>query len=357
MRRNRKNDKTFFYEHFVVNKSILLKKLIKHKTLFLPSMQSYRKTFLKTLITSLFLFVAILALAQHRRMTTREYIKKYKKVAIMKMKQYKIPASVTLAQGILESGSGNSRLARKANNHFGIKCHKDWKGKRFYMNDDVRHECFRKYRKPEDSYRDHSLFLTKRGRYSFLFDYRITDYRKWAYGLKKAGYATNPKYPKLLIKIIKKYHLDQYDNQALKGKRKYRSRRKIVAPPSIAGFIKYGKSPNGLYQIYKNNGKKLIIATKGDTFKKIADEFEMYIWQLYKYNDTNKKHVLKIGEIVYLQKKKRKPQRKYKVHIVRQGETLRFISQLYGMRLSRIYKLNNLPAGIQVANGTQLIIR
>jgi len=153
-------------------------------------------------------------------MTTEEYIEKYKDVAIKKMKEYHIPASITLAQGILESGSGNSRLARKANNHFGIKCHKDWNGKKFYMDDDERHECFRKYHNPAESYRDHSLFLTQKGRYAFLFDYDITDYKSWAYGLKKAGYATNPKYPKLLIGIIERYNLSQYDTGGKKGKKR-----------------------------------------------------------------------------------------------------------------------------------------
>jgi len=130
-----------------------------------------------------------------KRMSTEAYIATYKDIAIEKMKEYKIPASITLAQGILESGSGNSKLATEGNNHFGIKCHKDWTGKKIYVDDDELHECFRKYKKAEDSYRDHSLFLTQRGRYSFLFDLDITDYKAWAKGLKQAGYATNPKYP------------------------------------------------------------------------------------------------------------------------------------------------------------------
>ena len=144
------------------------------------------------------------------RISTEEYIETYKDVAIKKMKTFNIPASITLAQGILESGSGNSRLAMKANNHFGIKCHKNWTGKTFTLDDDVKNECFRKYKDPADSYRDHSEFLTQRGRYSFLFEYKITEYKSWANGLKKAGYATNPKYPQLLIRIIERYDLSQY---------------------------------------------------------------------------------------------------------------------------------------------------
>ncbi len=310
-----------------------------------------------TLFFTMFLS-SILLFAQHRRMTTEKYINKYKDVAIKKMQEFKIPASITLAQAILESGSGNSKLARKANNHFGIKCHKDWHGKRYYMDDDVKHECFRKYKKPSESFRDHSLFLTKRGRYSFLFKYNITDYKKWAYGLKKAGYATNSKYPKLLIRLIKQYHLDQYDKKALKRKHKRKHKKiKFITPPVVSRFIVVGKSPNGIYNILKNNGRKLILAKEGDTYKKIAKEFELYTWQLYKYNDTGKKHKLKKAEIVYLQKKKRKPERKYKFHKVKQGETLQSISQLYGMRLRRIYKLNNLPKDIQVNAGTVIRLR
>ncbi len=296
--------------------------------------------------------------AQHRRMTTEEYIEKYKDVAIEKMLKYKIPASITLAQAILESGSGNSKLARKANNHFGIKCHKDWHGKRFYMDDDVKHECFRKYKKVADSYRDHSLFLTTRGRYSFLFDYDITDYKKWAYGLKKAGYATNPKYPKLLIGLIERYHLDRYDKEALKGSKHRKKRRvKVIPPPQISKFKKSGKSPNGVYDVLLNNGKKLIIARQNDTYEKIADEFEIYTWQLYKYNDVDKHHQLKRGEMVYLQKKRRKAERKHKIHVVKRGETMWYISQLYGIRLKRLYKLNNLPEGVQMPVNTELKVR
>ena len=345
------------YKQFVVNNSVPFKSLLLTYHLFLTSMQRRGRIvgfFLLFLIRFVFGNPVV---AQHKRMTTEAYIQKYKKVAIQKMRDYKIPASITLAQGILESGSGNSRLARKANNHFGIKCHKDWHGKRFYMDDDVKRECFRKYKKAAESYRDHSLFLTRRGRYSFLFRYNITDYKKWAYGLKKAGYATNPKYPKLLIQIIHRYHLDQYDKEALEGKRHWNKRTKRTVPPVIADFPAVGNSPNGLYKVYKNNGKRLIIARKNDTYEKIADAFELHLRQLFRYNDVDKKHKIKEGEIIYLQKKRRKPKHKYKIHLVRSGETLQSISQLYGIRLSRIDKVNNLPKGIQVPVGTRLKLR
>ena len=296
-------------------------------------------------------------LMAQNKMTSLDYIEKYKDIAIKKQKEYKIPASITLAQGILESGNGNSKLARKANNHFGIKCHKGWKGKTYYMDDDEKHECFRKYKKAEDSYRDHSEFLTQRGRYSFLFDYKTTDYKKWAYGLKKAGYATNPKYPQLLIKIIEKYNLDKYDKN-YKGKTKTTKDTKDEKFVAIStGEFKEVDSWSSGRKIFKNNGKKLIIIEKGDTFYGLAEEFEIYSWQFKSNNDLKKGHVLKVGEAIYLEKKKRKADKKHKIHYVKVGETMHSISQLYGIRLKRLYKMNNLPKGVQAQVGTKLKLR
>jgi len=301
-------------------------------------------------------------LISQKRITTPEYIENYKDIAIKKQKEYKIPASITLAQGILESGSGNSSLARKANNHFGIKCHKGWTGKTYIMDDDTKNECFRKYKKAEDSYRDHSKFLTQRGRYSFLFEYKTTDYKKWAYGLKKAGYATNPKYPQLLIKIIEKYNLNKYDrNQKRKSGKSKTDKTKTdkstsYATISIANFKQVNDWSSGR-KIFKNNGKKLIVIEKGDTFNGLAKEFEVYSWQFYSYNELKKNHMLMIGEIIYLEKKKRKADNKYKYHVVKSGETMHKISQLFGVRAKRLYKMNNLPAGVQVEVGTKIRLR
>jgi hypothetical protein len=164
---------------------------------------------MKKWVFILLLFSSFLVVAQNK---TERYIEKYQSVAIAEMDRYGIPASITLAQGILESGNGESRLATEGKNHFGIKCHENWNGKTIIEDDDEKGECFRKYSKAADSYRDHSLFLTERGRYSFLFEYQKTDYKAWAKGLKKAGYATNPKYPKLLIDLIEKYDLSRFDN-------------------------------------------------------------------------------------------------------------------------------------------------
>ena len=151
--------------------------------------------------------------------STEDYVKFFAPIAMDEMTQYKIPASITLAQGILESGGGKGTLAVEANNHFGIKCH-EWNGKKIYHDDDKKQECFRKYDTPEFSYRDHSIFLATRDRYSFLFKLEIDNYVKWAKGLKKAGYATDPKYPKKLIDLIERYDLDKFDNLVLKRKNK-----------------------------------------------------------------------------------------------------------------------------------------
>ncbi|SVD24575.1 uncharacterized protein METZ01_LOCUS377429, partial [marine metagenome] len=170
---------------------------------------------MKKIFFILLLFSSIFTFAQNK---TEEYIVKYKDFAIAEMSQYGIPASITLAQGILESGSGESRLAVEGNNHFGIKCHDNWNGETIFLDDDKKEECFRKYSKESESYRDHSLFLIERERYISLFKLSSTNYRAWAKGLKKAGYATNPKYSSLIIDLIEKYNLQQYDNEGEKAK-------------------------------------------------------------------------------------------------------------------------------------------
>jgi len=312
------------------------------------------------------LLLAILSysfsLKAQKMMTTEAYIEQYKDIAIKKMKEYRIPASITLAQGILESGSGNSRLASEANNHFGIKCHKDWTGKTIYMDDDEKNECFRKYKKAEDSYNDHSLFLTQRGRYEFLFDYKTTDYKSWAYGLKKAGYATNPKYPELLIRLIDKYDLSQYDSPVSRKHKKNDSNSAAIAA-ALAGSITKPKlepidqtSSKGR-KMFEINGVKLIVAEKGDSYSVLAAEFGIYSWQIRNYNDLEKKHELKEGELIFLEKKKGKAGKSFKYHVVVQGETLQYISQIYGIRLKKLLKKNKLPEGIQVPAGTQLKLR
>ena len=197
-------------------------------------------------------------------LNTEDYVKFYSNIAMDEMIQFGIPASITLAQGILESGAGKGRLAVQANNHFGIKCH-GWNGKKIYHDDDEEQECFRKYDNPEYSYRDHSLFLTNRGRYSFLFDLKKDDYKQWAKGLKKAGYATDPKYPQKLIDLIQRYQLYKYDNIVLKKK-------------------------NKPYKV-----------KKGDTLFSISEKFNMPIDAIIELNDL-KGNNLSIGQVIIIKK-------------------------------------------------------
>ena len=189
-------------------------------------------------------------------LNTEDYVKYYSNIAMDEMVQFGIPASITLAQGILESGAGKGRLAVQANNHFGIKCH-DWNGKKIYHDDDEEQECFRKYDNPEYSYRDHSLFLTNRVRYSFLFDFKRDDYKQWAKGLKKAGYATDPKYPEKLIDLIERYELYKYDNIVLKKKNKQYKVRRGDTLYSISE--KFNMSVNSIKRLNNLQGNDLTI--------------------------------------------------------------------------------------------------
>lgn len=307
-------------------------------------------------LTLFFLMTTLSVLGQSKTRITKEYINKYKGIAIKEMQRYKIPASITLAQGILESGSGRGRLARRANNHFGIKCHQGWKGKTIRQNDDARHECFRKYKNPKDSYKDHSKFLRGEDRYAFLFKYPITDYKDWAYGLKRAGYATNPHYPELLISLIQRYKLYKYD-KAEPGK--YRVPGEYTGAylePRPENFALGGTNVNNR-PYYLNNGKKLVIVKDGDTFKHIAQDFEISLGRLLRYNDVNRHFTLHPGDIIYLQKKARRAEKMYPYHIVKEGETLWEISQLYGIRLSKLRSRNNLPKRYQPPVGTRLKLR
>ncbi|MFY0629812.1 MAG: glucosaminidase domain-containing protein [Flavobacteriaceae bacterium] len=215
---------------------------------------------------------------------TLQYIRKYAPLAVLEMHEYKIPASITLAQGILESGNGRSQLASKSNNHFGIKCHRGWTGGRVYHDDDEKGECFRKYRYVQTSYKDHSKFLTSRRRYENLFKLRKSDYKGWARGLKKAGYATDKKYPKKLIKIIQTYKLYEFDKFTKKdlkrGRRSTKKEKPIVA------------KKKGAYKTYE--------VKKGDTLYSISVKFKMTVEELKKINSL-KSNALSIGQKLQVQ--------------------------------------------------------
>ena len=257
------------------------------------------------------------------------YINQYKDLAIEQMLRYRIPASITLAQGLFESAAGRSDLVRQGNNHFGIKCH-NWTGPTQYHDDDARGECFRAYRNVRDSYEDHSKFLTSGARYAFLFKLKITDYKGWARGLKKAGYATDPSYANRLITIIEDYELYKYDNQGM-GRREARKWEKEIK-----------KKPWLLnpHQVYIANGLAYVVARDGDSFELLGGEFDISWKKLVDCNDLHREYTLEAGDIIYLKKKNKKAQKPYTVHIVRDGDSMHSISQKYGIRLKYLYKMN-----------------
>lgn len=293
-----------------------------------------KKEFLRGMLYRFIFLLSFLILSittvysQAKRYSVYEdYVKTYKGIAIDHMKKYKIPASITLAQGLLESGAGKSSLTQSSNNHFGIKCHNDWTGGRVYKADDGPNDCFRKYKKAEDSYDDHSRFLSEKQRYRVLFSLDITDYRGWARGLQKSGYATDKAYANKLIKIIEDYELYQYDRAGSRNSQKQKDEVIVV-------IQKYKHTP------YKTHNLIYVIAQDGDTYEAIAAEFGFKPKDLYKYNEVPVGFPLKSGDLVYFEKKKSKANKPYYEHVVQIGESMHSISQLYGLKVKNLYKMN-----------------
>ncbi|MBR5988684.1 Flagellum-specific peptidoglycan hydrolase FlgJ [Prevotella aff. ruminicola Tc2-24] len=276
----------------------------------------------------------------------QQYIDQYKDIAIEQMRQWHIPASITLAQGLLESGAGKSELARKGNNHFGIKC-KGWTGRTTYHDDDERNECFRAYNSAYESYTDHSRFLAGSARYRSLFSLGTTDYKGWAKGLKAAGYATNPQYAQKLIEIIQLYKLYQYDTA--KDYDRFMSDR--AKEPHVGGM--------DLHPIKIFNKNYYLIARRGDTFKSIGEEVGISYRKIAGYNERHRKDRLEEGEVIWLKKKQKKAPKEYKgrIHEVREGESMYSIAQAYGIRLKSLYKMNHLSPEHQIRVGERLRVR
>ncbi len=293
----------------------------------------------------------------------QKYIETYKDIAIKKMHEYRIPASITLAQGLLESSSGNSALSLDANNHFGIKCHKEWTGMTYIMDDDEKGECFRKYSSPEESFNDHSLFLTSRPRYAGLFNLDIHDYKGWAYGLKSAGYATNPKYAEMLIKIIEENQLYLYDSGVLRDalpadKINHNKVNGLANKNHSSGMkydFKYVEVTNGNRSIYENNGVRLVISRIGDDAQSIADDVGVHTFQILKYNELGSKETIKPGSIIYVEPKKKKANTEF--YIMQEGETMRDIAQLHAVKLKDLYKRNGLQTGHEPLPGSKIVLR
>jgi LysM repeat protein len=359
------------------------------------------------LISLLFLSISSLYATENSgsTMSKQEYISKWRNTAVEQMIQYNIPASITLAQAILESGSGNSDLARNGNNHFGIKCH-DWTGKKMYKDDDTKNECFRVYQNAEESYVDHSLFLAKKQRYAKLFTYEVTDYKSWAQGLREAGYATNPKYPDLLINLIESMKLDEFDKlgntnlHSTEGLTRNQSSQSDVDDPNEFKTKSNSKSKNRFNQkkskiknlktskrrlrklekekkdakdtedsnasvlesksshfVYDHTNKvKYVVVKKGDTFYQIAEEFQLTIKQIHKYNDFDpQKDVLVPGDIVHIQPKRshsKDASKKYSTE-----KSIYEISQEEGMKLKSVMNKNQVSEKSIFQKGEKVILR
>ncbi len=294
-----------------------------------------------------FLLTAVTSTAQMKwNERYQQYINQYKDIAIEQMLRWKVPASITLAQGIFESGAGQGDLVRRSNNHFGIKCH-GWTGRTVYKDDDAKNECFRAYDSAFDSFEDHSRFLATGQRYRSLFSLKTTDYKGWARGLKAAGYATNPQYADRLIELIQLYKL--YELDKAKGYDKFMAQH--AKDHSVSG------QPLHPIKIYNKN--YYLYARRGDTFRSIGEEIGISYKKIAKYNERDRDDRLQEGEIIWLKKKQKKAPKDYKkrLHYVRQGESMYSIAQSYGIRLKSLYKMNHLKPDYDLRIGDALRLR
>jgi len=283
------------------------------------------------------------------------YILQFKDLAIKNMQEYGIPASITLAQACVESGNGTSRLAREANNHFGIKCHANWKGKTITHTDDAPNECFRKYDHPGESFKDHAEFLRYRDRYAFLFDLSPYDYKGWAQGLKRAGYATHPQYADMLIKVIEDYKLHEYDRPVIN----LPLSPKVLEQPVII----HPDSRSPLYTaslhrtIYQRNGVSFILSLPGDTYASLSREFRLFKREILRFNDLKKSEPITPGTVVYVAQKKKQSTKELPKHITEEDESLRIVAQRYGVRLTSIAKYNKISKNEFLTEGRVILLR
>jgi hypothetical protein len=295
------------------------------------------------------------------------YIENFKGLAISEMRRTGIPASITLAQGIIESDMGRSKLASEANNHFGIKCHNDWNGPVIRYSDDRRNECFRKYKQPEESYKDHSDFLRREPRYKSLFSLDVTDYKGWARGLKKAGYATNPEYANMIIRKIEEYNLYNYDS-GITPSGKADNRKDIVTEKLDARSIDISEkivgNVDGNYtvtavrsRVLEKNRIQYIIVKEGDTRESLEKEFQLLKWEIARYNELKSDFMLAPGQILYLQPKRDKAELGNDFHKVSGGETMYAVSQIYGIKLKSLLIMNRMTEGQEPVAGQKIWLR
>jgi LysM repeat protein len=290
--------------------------------------------------------IVVAGFSQKKKTTVHEYIETYQDLAVSEMERTGIPASITLAQGILESANGNSRLATIGNNHFGIKCKKNWTGNTIYADDDELNECFRAYTTAKESYSDHSSFLMENRRYAFLFDLEPDDYKGWAKGLKTAGYATNPKYADILIVLIERHELNKLDKKERIKKKEKKEEIPVAKPDPI--LKKKG-------ELFKFNGIPATMVMEGQSAVSISTTYGLRPRQFYKYNDLKAGSDVVPNSIVYLKPKKRKAKEAY--HIVTAGQTMYAISQQFGIKLKHLYKKNRMKPGQEPVIGATIYLR
>ncbi len=299
--------------------------------------------------------------------SVHDYVNLYKDLAVSEMNRTGIPASITLAQGIIESDCGRSTLAREGNNHFGIKCHDDWTGPTIRHNDNRRNECFRKYRKPEESYYDHSDFLKSASRYGSLFNNNSTDYKAWARGLKKAGYATNPDYANMLIRTIEEnnlWYFDSGNNSVSLPPQTTLAKNESVITQSKDSLRKEVRFQVGnaavsarIPRLMENNRIQYIIVKDGDTREKLEDEFQLLKWELPRYNELNSDFPLTPGQILYLQPKRDKAELGIEYYNSVEGDTMYLISQKFGIKLKRLLEMNRMVDGTEPGAGKKIWLR
>ena len=302
--------------------------------------------------------------AAQPKMSREEYIRRYKGLVLESQEVYGSPASVKMAQALLESDNGNSRLAREANNHFGIKCKSYWTGMTISHDDDAKGECFRKYASVEESFKDHSEFLDNSPRYQDLFKLDTLDYKGWAYGLKAAGYATDPNYPERLIKIIEDNQLYLLDrNQELPEEMPRRPEPIVTETPApsavpvkkidVDNYVVSVQKLKG-YSLYHNNGSQFIVANDGDTFESLSRKIGISAKRLRKLNDLPADAQLGGGDMVYVRSKAKRSGNGKLVHIVREGDTMHSISQQYGIRLKNLASMNHRDVDARLEVGQQI---
>ncbi len=335
---------------------------------------------MKKLLLFLFFVIAVKILSAQDAAAIRDYINRYQEIAISEMQRTGVPASIKLAQGIHETFAGQSDLVLKSNNHFGIKCKSEWRGESVKHDDDASNECFRKYSSALDSYQDHSNFLRGSERYNFLFQLKPTDYTSWAYGLKKAGYATNPKYAPIIIKLIEEYNLQDYTLIALGQIKKpsadfanikIETKEVVIPEPgnddkpssSVAadkksvGPIVINEQPKPIYPSgeFKINETKVVYIQKGVSFLSVAEQYTIPLARIFEFNDMKEKEASEKDQLIYLQRKRKTGNNEF--HIVQPGETLHDIAQQEALRIESLLEYNFLAPNKYPAVGEKLFLR